>query len=194
MKKYLIILIAALAACLFVALKWVNNLEIENTRLSGNQLTLLSKSEMWENRYNQSLASVQKLELTAEELRQSRESYVNLCNELGVKIKRLQSASRAELATNINVTAPVRDTIIQRDTIEVAKAFSWSDSWTNISGIIRDSVEINYRSIDTLEQIVYRVPKKFLFFRFGTKAIKQTIKSNNPNNRIIFTEYIELRK
>ena len=171
MKKYLIILIAALAACLFVALKWVNNLEIENTRLSGNQLTLLSKSEMWENRYNQSLASVQKLELTAEELRQSRESYVNLCNELGVKIKRLQSASRAELATNINVTAPVRDTIIQRDTIEVAKAFSWSDSWTNISGIIRDSVEINYRSIDTLEQIVYRVPKKFLFFRFGTKAI-----------------------
>lgn len=45
---------------------------------------------------------------------------------------------------------------------------------------------------DTLIQVVYRVPRKFLFFRWGTKAIRQKILSCNPYSQIVYDEYIEL--
>jgi hypothetical protein len=55
--------------------------------------------------------------------------------------------------------------------------------------------DANFRisSRDTLIQVVHRVPKRFLFFRFGTKAIRQEILSRNPHTNIIYTEYVELK-
>ncbi|WP_350308236.1 DUF6549 family protein [Gabonibacter massiliensis] len=49
-------------------------------------------------------------------------------------------------------------------------------------------------SRDTLVQIVYRVPRKFLFIRWGTKAIRQEVISKNPYSKITYSRYIELRK
>jgi len=49
-------------------------------------------------------------------------------------------------------------------------------------------------STDTLRQIVHRVPRRFLFIRWGTKAIRQEIVSTNPHTRIVYTEYIDMRR
>ena len=47
--------------------------------------------------------------------------------------------------------------------------------------------------MDTIKQIVHRVPKKFLFIKYGTKGIKQEVVSKNPHTKIVFTEYRELK-
>ena len=61
-------------------------------------------------------------------------------------------------------------------------------------GIIRrDTLMLDYRSVDTLHQVIHRVPRKFLFFRFGTKGIRQEVWSSNPHTRLVYSEYIELK-
>ena len=49
-------------------------------------------------------------------------------------------------------------------------------------------------SRDTLVQVVHRVPRQWLFFKWGTKGIRQEIMSKNPHTEITYAEYIELKK
>lgn len=51
-------------------------------------------------------------------------------------------------------------------------------------------MQCEIHSIDTLHQVVHRVPRRFLFFRWGTKALRQEIHSSNPSTRIIYTDYV----
>ena len=50
------------------------------------------------------------------------------------------------------------------------------------------------RSVDTLRQVVHRVPRRFLFIRWGTKALRQQIVSSNPHTRIVYTEYVRIER
>lgn len=78
---------------------------------------------------------------------------------------------------------------------EGTKVFRWHDTWVTVEGsVTADSVRCRVESIDTLRQVVYRVPRRFLFFRWGTKAIRQEISSSNPHTRIIWTEYVKFEK
>ena len=64
-----------------------------------------------------------------------------------------------------------------------------------VEGAIRgEEVECKIESVDTLHQIVHRVPHRFWFIRYGTKAIRQEVVSSTPHTRIVYTEYIELPK
>ena len=75
------------------------------------------------------------------------------------------------------------------------KVFRWSDRHVSVDGMIRaDSVSCHVESIDTLQQVVHRVPRRFLFIRWGTKAIRQEVVSSNPHTNIVYTEYIELKR
>ena len=77
----------------------------------------------------------------------------------------------------------------------VLPAIKWKDPWVNVDGIIKpdSTVDLSIQSVDTLFQVVHRVPKKFLFIRYGTKAIRQEITSSNPHTKIVYSEYIELK-
>lgn len=78
---------------------------------------------------------------------------------------------------------------------DTVRVFRWQDAWTTVEGVVTaDSVICRVESIDTLHQVVYRVPHRFLFFRWGTKAVRQEISSSNPHARIVWTEHIELEK
>lgn len=81
------------------------------------------------------------------------------------------------------------------EAVEKIHHFSHHTPWVHIEGEVRrDTLLLDYHSIDTLHQIVHRVPRKFLFLRFGTKAIRQEIVSSNPHTKIVYSEYIELRR
>ena len=60
--------------------------------------------------------------------------------------------------------------------------------------IEEDSVSCRVESVDTLRQIVYRIPRRFLFIRWGTKALRQRIVSTNPHTRIVAAEYVRIEK
>lgn len=195
MNRWLGIAIAVLL-CVSSALYLRNKaLQSDNNRLQGNQTALLEKATYYETESGKSAASVQRLELSYSELKGKYKKMCQTADELGIKVKRLKAASTTATETEVKVITQVRDSIVYRNgTIDTVKSFSWHDAWVNILGELKGrDVSLNVVSQDTIVQIVHRVPKKFLFFRWGCKAIRQETVSTNPHTRITYTEYIELK-
>lgn len=199
MKKYLIIICLALAvlcAWLGQALSRCNK---DRERLQNNQNTLMQEVRLYETKLGESAASVQRLQLTKDELEGKYKAICQEAEDLGIKLKRLQSVSQTTTQAEIHAKAEIRDSIVYKPEIHLVdtlKAFCWKDPpWAFVEGVIDSGkVDLSISTNDTIIQIVHRVPKKFWFFRFGTKAIRQEVISKNPHNRIRYSEYIELTK
>lgn len=199
MKKYLIIICLALAvlcAWLGQALSGCNK---DRERLQNNQNALMQEVRLYETKLGESAASVQRLQLTKDELEGKYKAICQEAEDLGIKLKRLQSVSQTTTQAEIHAKAEIRDSIVYKPEIHLVdtlKAFCWKDPpWAFVDGVIDSGkVDLSISTNDTIIQIVHRVPKKFLFFRFGTKAIRQEVISKNPHNRIRYSEYIELTK
>ena len=119
------------------------------------------------------------------------------------------AAATLATATEIDVQVPLHDTIVRRDfaavcdsgrlaaavRFDTVRSFRWRDPWVTVEGRIRgDSADCRVESVDTLRQVVHRVPRRFLFIRFGTKAVRQEIVSSNPHTRIVYAEYVRFAK
>ena len=116
--------------------------------------------------------------------------------DLGLQVKRLQAASKTETQTKVEIQTVVKDSIIYRNGIlDSLKRIEWRDPWVSVEGTLKkDSLNLNVTSVDTLYQFIHRVPHKFWFIKWGTKAIRQEITTSNPHSKIVYTEYIELKK
>lgn len=116
-------------------------------------------------------------------------------DDLNIKLKRIQAATTTATKTEIEIETKVRDSIVYRNQLDTLLNFRWRDSWIDLRGTIDKGVLFaKIESADTLHHIIHKIPKKFLFFRFGVKAIKMDVVNSNPHNKITYTEYIELKK
>lgn len=173
----------------------LNNAREEKKRLANNQESLLSDVEYYKTESGKNAASVQKLELTRSELEKHCKDLTQTVEDLGIKVKRLQSASTTVTKTEVEIQTVVRDSIVYRDRPVILKAINWEDPWIKLDGIL-DGIDFSAKiqSVDTLSHIAHRIPKKFLFFRFGTNAVRLEVVNKNPHSKIVYTEYIELKK
>lgn len=195
MNKYLIIVCAVLGMACATLWGWNSRLTTEKDRLAGNQQALLEKAEYYETEAGKSAASVQRLQLSYSELEDNYSQVCKVSNDLRIKIKRMEAATTTQTKTEVEVQTTVRDTVIIRDTLPPLKlqAIEWRDPWVTVTGgLAGKELKLNISSVDTLTQIVYRVPKQFWFIKYGTKAIRQEIVSSNPHTKIVYTEYVEL--
>lgn len=167
----------------------------EKERYKANQTTLLDDVEHYKTESGKNAASVQKLTLSYDELKKNYDDVVKTADDLRISLKRAQSVSDTSTETKVEIKTVVKDSIvyIKGEPIKTL-AFDWEDPWTDVEGMIHnDSVNLNIQSNDTLIQIVHKVPHKFLFFKWGCKAVKQDIVSKNPHTNIVYTKYIELK-
>lgn len=195
MKKYLIVYALLTTAIIVVGgrILWG-----ANERHKSNSEALMQSVEHYRTAANEAAASVQILRLRCGEFEELRAADAEKIRQMGLKIRRLESAAKSVTQTKVEVVVPVRDTVVVRDTVhttDTLRLFRWQDSWVTIDGVIdNDSVTCSLRSVDTLRQVVYRVPRRFWFIKFGTKAIRQHITSSNPHTDIVYTEYIDIGK
>lgn len=196
MNKYLIIICAVLGiAC---ATLWGVNgrLKAEKERLAGNQQALLEKAEYYETEAGKSAASVQRLQLSHSELEDNYSQVCKVADDLRIKLKRMEAVTTTQTKTEVEVEATVKDSVVRRDdTLPPLKlqTIEWKDPWVSVTGeLAGKNLKLNISSVDTLTQIVWRVPKRFWFIKYGTKAIRQEIVSSNPHTKIVYSEYIEL--
>ena len=188
MKRFL--LLYALCATVVAAWGFLRHREAE--RLDNNQTALMEQIVHYRTSLDESAASVRALQLRCEEYRRLRAEDLCRIRDLGIKLRRIESTATTATKSEIEMAAPLKDTVILHDTLRV---FEWRDPWVKIDGVVRqDSVECRVESVDTLRQIVHRVPHKLLFVRYGTKAIRQEIISSNPHTQVVYSEYIELKR
>lgn len=194
-KIYITTLIAAFLT--IVALGYaLDHARAESARYKADRETLLVGIEYYKTESGKSAATVQKLTLTNSELRKKYDEIAAVADELNIKLKRIQSASTTSTNTKVEIRTVVRDSIVYVHGEPLRSvAFGWRDPWTDIRGTIyNDSVDVNIEVNDTLVQIVHRVPHKFLFIKWGCKAIRQDIVAKNPHTKITYAKYIELKK
>lgn len=190
--KYCVIALLLIIAWLSYS---VDRIKDERDRYKSNQTTLMSRVEFYQTENGKSVASVQRLMLTFDELKENYDSVCRTADELRIKVKRLQSVSNTATKSEVIFKTVVRDSMVyvKGDPVDLS-VFDWRDPWTDVSGIIdRDSVELHIQSCDTLVQMVHRVPHKWWFIKWGTKAIRQEVMSRNPHTKMVYSEYLELK-
>lgn len=197
MKKYLLIYAVLVTALSVYGLR---HYRTENRRLSQNQQALSSEMIHYRTQAGEEAASAQVLRLRCAEFETLREADAAKIRALGIRLKRLESTSKTITSSDLTISAPLRDTILirQRDTLwrcDTLRSFRWHDPWVSVAGtILRDSVACRIHSVDTLRQVVHRIPRRFLFLRWGTKALRQEISAANPHTRIVYAEYVKIEK
>ena len=197
MTKYLLFTILVLAASLAVSVKSCQDIRTDRNRLSDNQRTLLADIEFYRTKDSLSAASVERLTLTNREFRKYADELKKTVEELNLKVKYLQSASQSATETKYLVKTEIRDSIVIRPGREpdTLNRIDFQDPYLTFSGSITGKQFSGLiQSRDTIVQLIHRIPRRFWFIRWGTKAIRQEIVSRNPYSRITYTEYIELKK
>lgn len=176
----------------------------ENNRLADNIETLNSDIHIYKVSDSLNAAGIDRLLLTQSELKKYNSELTQTVEDLNIKLKRVQSISRTATETVYNIETVVRDSLVYRQVdstrtvaVDTLRCINYSSKWVDLSGCYWDNdaekIQLKIISRDTLYQVVHRVPKKFLFFRFGCKAIRQEILSKNPNSHIVYSKYIEIK-
>lgn len=223
MKRYLILALLVLFGLLWVQTVRLRGERAERRRMQSNNEVLTDSVEFYRTESGRSAASRQVFELRASELERYNAQLAATVRELRIKARRLEAAAMTATRTEVQITAPLEPASPQpsawekygagvrraADSVKAAldrkfsglpkvpeaKVFRWSDRHVSVDGVIRDdSASCRVVSVDTLQQIVHRVPRRFLFIRWGTKAIRQEVVSSNPHTNIVYTEYIELKR
>ena len=223
MKRILIITLLVIGGLLWLQTVRLRGERAERRRVQSNNEVLTDSVEFYRTESGKHAASRQVLELRASEMERYNAQLTAQVRELRIKVRRLEAAATTATRTEVQITAPLEPAGPQptawekygagvrraADSVKAAldrefsglpkvpeaKIFRWADRHVSVDGIIRtDSVSCDVTSIDTLRQIVHRVPRRFLFIRWGTKAIRQEVVSSNPHTQIVYTEYIQFTK
>ena len=190
MQRIIRILLVILACATLLSGIALRRLMAENERLRGNCEALTEDVRLYRTRTGESAASVQALQLEVDEFRKQHKADAERIRELGIRLRRTESYAKSAMEQRYSEAVVVRDTVILRDTVRI---FEGGDRWSRIAGIIAgDTLRYDIRTVDTLHQVVHRVPRKWWFFRFGTRAIRQEIWSSNPHTQLVYSEYVEL--
>lgn len=205
MQKYILLYAVVVTALLVVVFRRYGD---ENRRLTQNQEALASEVLHYRTRWGQEAASAQALRLRCAEFEELRAADAARIRQLGIRLRRLEAAGKSVTETSFEAKAPLRGPSVPNgcdgplvrsaDTLPLcppARRFRWEDPWVAVEGLVaEDSVVCRVRSVDTLHQVVHRIPRRFLFIRWGTKALRQEIVSSNPHTRIVYTEYIRIER
>lgn len=200
MRSGIYVVVVVLAVGLFFTGKQAKQLQRERVRLESNQTSLLQEQSNYRLRDSLNALSIRGLSLQVSEFKEYFGELNALVKDMGIRVRRVEKVSQNAIESRYDIEAPVVDTIIrvkEADTtsVKLAQRITHRTPHINLEGVVLDSKFYGkITTYDTLTQIVHRVPRRFLFFRFGTKEIRQEIVSSNPHSKIVYSKSIELRK
>ena len=198
MKRIFVWLSGALVVLLGAAIITIQRGEIR--RLRHNTTTLAEQLKQSQTPPPVEHLSVGRTRWSVGELGEFRPDYTERIKSLGIKLRRTQSLSVAASLTRLDTTLLAIPASMADDSTghaplapQATSRYQWSDGWVSIEATtLGDSLRWSLTSRDTLYQVVHRVPYRWWIFRWGTKAIRQEIRSSNPHTRLTYAEYIQI--
>lgn len=201
-----VIFLVLIPLALVVVFKECHDLRGEAERTKENQDILLhnGRVEIGRTQSGRPRASVSAITLKTSDLKRNPDSLLAVNRkELKIKNSRIMAAATTSTTTQVDVKAAIQP--VSHDTCSRSLSglyrppdvsqVSWSDPWITLRGDIEgDSMQVHIESRDTLQMIVHRVPKKFLFFRYGTKGVRMDVVGQNPHSRLSYPRIIMFKK
>lgn len=118
-------------------------------------------------------------------------------SQIRKSLRNLNSYSQITTKNTTEFTAPLRDTIIKKDTIHhYARTFYWYNKFYEVSGIItKDSISPIITTYDSLSIVGWwERMKKIWFIKYGKKENFIDVKSNNPDTKIVYNRNIFIKR
>lgn len=195
-NRVLLVLLMLLLGASFLLWKYAAKVTRERNRYQQNTEALLADFSRIQIDSTRMAVDVKTLRLTVSEYEEYRAEDARLIKKLGARIKDLEAAARHRLSVDAEITSPVRDSIIQRDTVFVpVQTVEMINPHIAFRGVIEDSVLAAKVHIPvTLNQAVWIEYKRRWIFWKRVKAVHQTITSDNPYVDIEYSEYIKIDK
>lgn len=169
----------------------------DRDRLERNQQALFTDIETLTDQYGREVKKVAALELTKKELKTQNSALAKTVEALNLKVGRLQTLVEATSHVRDSVAIPLAPpVVIERDSFPpiIQRPFKFEDTYSRIWGQVtfngdvasgEAELDLNYSIVDTLDVIVYRTPKRFLFIPYGIKRIDCFIRSRNPHSTVV---------
>ncbi len=202
-KKLSILITIGLGIVILIVLLFSYSCENRRLRKNQSQLSTPVGVEIRTTADGKSIAETQALNMKVSELEASRDSLLKTVKILGVKNSRLLALAQAATQSEAKIKASMKDSIVylpgKTDTlpgrVDTLRCMQWKDPWLTVDGCIRDGAfDGSVTNLDTLDIVAHRVPKRFLFFRFGCKAVRLDVVSHNPHTRLTGARYIRLER
>ncbi|MDR2626479.1 MAG: hypothetical protein LBC40_00405 [Dysgonamonadaceae bacterium] len=193
----LILAVLVLSIAVLVLYRNGKQLEAERNKYQHNTDALLSDVKRLRIDSTTTAIDIKTLRLTLDEYRQYRAEDAEKIRKLGVKLSDLQLAAKHSLEINVPLEAELKDSLIVRDTVRInVKTVEMDTPYLQLNGTIENNhLSGKIHLPVTLQQAVWIEPKhRFLWWRWGTKAVHQTVSSDNPYVEIRYSEVIEIRK
>ena len=195
MTKALLIYALTVTALLVMVGNNRQRLRSENQRLNQNIVALTSDVELYRTRSGESAAEVRSLRLRQSELEQTNEALTDQIDQLKIRLRHVNSLATAATQTVVEFSTQIPDTVLRRPVVDTIRLPLYTDTWNSVQAtLIGDRIKGRFSSVDTLHQVVYRVPHRFLFIRYGTKELRQVITSSNPSTRLVYSSHITIER
>ncbi len=189
--------IVSLVTACFLLYGRAVEMQKERDRHKGNTISLLSDIKRLQIDSTTMAVDTKVLRLTVDELEDNRAEDLEHIRKLGVRVNSLQTLAKHSVEVNAPIQAEVRDSVVVRDTLTIqVKAIIMDTPYLQVSGIIENNQLTGniYLPVNLYQAVWIEYKYRFLWWRWGVKAIHQTISSDNPYVEIGYSEYIIIEK
>ena len=195
MNRILIIAVTILIGVVTLLTYQLERERNEVGRLSANQTALIEDVTYFRTQDSLSVASVHKLTLTLKEFKRLNKSRADSIKSLGYKLSRINSIQAVKTETILAIKAPLKDsTLINNLDTLTAPCFHYTSRFIEISGcIIQNEFKGEIKSRVELDIIAHKIPKRFWFIKWGTKAVKVDVVSRDRSCRVVYNGVVEVR-
>lgn len=192
----ILIVLIALSGVIAIQQKRIHSIKQERERYQANTDALLSDMKQWKIDSTTMATDVKSLRLTVDEFERYRAEDAVKIRQMGIKIKNLEAVAKHNLEVNANIIAPIKDSVVIRDTVPVyIKTVEMVTPHISMRGVIENDSLIGTIHLPvTLRQSVWIEYKRKCIFWKKVKAVHQTITSDNPHVQIVYSEYIKIGK
>lgn len=195
-----------LMAALAVSIHTCRKLSADRNRLLQNQTQLLQAAtapDTTRTTDGRNVLITPTITLKPAEFLASGDPLLQRARAMHIRPSRITQAATAAAETHTNITASI-----------TTDSFTYTDAYTTLTGIIhtdsstpftpslplpptstlQQRIQLQLTTHDTLDIIVHRIPRRFLFLRFGCRAVKLTISPRNPKTHLTYARFYKIQK
>lgn len=195
-SQLLLVFVCVLCLSCFFLKRKVDKITTERDKYQQNTNTLLSDIKRIQIDSSTMAIDVKTLRFTLDEYKQYRTEDAKLIKNMGIRIKDLEATAKQNIIVNAPIQAEIRDTLILRDTIsQFISTVKMKNPHLTLNCIIEnDTMKGTIVLPVNLHQAIWAEYKhRFLWWRWGLKAIHQSVGSDNPYVQINYSEFINIK-